>query len=286
MRKNNIEEDIAEYTSIAERGYATLIANSGKIIAAITALVAALVTFTDISFLDLSSAEFTSSLLVLLISSYLIYFSLEDAGERLGRESKEYLSSAEKYNAARKKIEPDDTPRLREYTVRYSKDELEYRIKAHLCRHGYSFSEYTGYLIHGCADKRAEAVFKRASKMKIHSLTPRELLSAVHTVRAELVRPDREKIFSAVTKLLPSTLCMIFTASLILTTKSNLTPSLVIESLLKLSALPVIGFRAYVSGFNYSREHEASWLETKARILEGFLKERDNLITESERKAV
>ena len=276
MKRNNLEDEIVEYTSLTERGYTALIANSGKIIAAITAIVAALVTFTDVSFLDLSSAEFTSSLFVLLISSYLIYFSLEDAGERLGRESSEYLAALKKYESARRKIEPDDIPRLREYSVRYSKSELEYRIKAYLCRHGYSFVEYSSFLIHGCADKRAERVFKAAAKMKIHSLSARVLLTISKSGGSELARPEREKVFAAVTKLLPSTLCMIFTASLILTTKSNLTASLVIESLLKLSALPVIGFRAYVSGYNYTKEHEASWLETKARILEGFLEQKDD----------
>lgn len=277
MKRDSIEDDIIEYTSFTERGYAAIIANSGKIIATITAVVAALITFADVSFLDLSSAEFTSSLIVLLISSYLIYFSLEDAGERLGRESKEYLSSLKKYDAAREKTEPEDVPLLREYSVKYARGELEYRIKSYLCRHGYSYGEYSTFLAHGSPDKRASRIFLRASRMKIRSLSVTELLSASRTECGELDRPEREKALAAISKLLPSTLCMIFTASLILTAKSDLTATAVIESLMKLSALPVIGFRAYVSGFNYTREHEAAWLETKARILESFFKDKEQL---------
>ncbi len=275
MKRDSIEDSIAEYTSFTERGYAAIIANSGKIIAAITAAIAALVTFADISFLNVSSESFTSSLIVMLISSYLIYFSLEDAGERLGKESKEYINAQHKYDTARAKIEPEDIAALREYSVNYAAAELEYRIKSYLCKNGYSYTEFSAFSEHGCRDKRAKRVFTRVSKMKSKSLSITELLSASRSTRGELVRPGGEKAFAAISKLLPSTLCMIFTASVILTTKSDLTASVIIESLLKLSALPVIGFRAYVSGFNYTRERESAWLETKSRILEGFIREKE-----------
>ena len=68
---------------------------------------------------------------------------------------------------------------------------------------------------------------------------------------------------------------MIFTASVILTAKADLSASVIIESLLKLSALPIIGFRAYVSGYNHAKDHESAWLETKTRILTAFINERD-----------
>ena len=271
MKREKIESDLIEYTTLTERGYAAIIANSGKIIATITAVIAALVTFTDISFLDLASTEFTTTLAVMLISSYLIYFSLEDAGERLGRESKEYLSAMKRYDGVRSQIAPDDIPHLRDYAVKYSHSELEYRIKGFLLEKGYSYEEYTAFLQHKVADKRSKGVFRRAMNMKIRPLSASELLSSSRARHEELKRPEGEKAFAAIAKLLPSTLCMIFTASLMLSAKSDLTVSVIIESLLKLSALPVIGFRAYVSGFMYTREHESAWLETKSRILEGFI---------------
>ena len=71
-------------------GFSSVISNSGKVVAFITLLVAVLVTFTDIAFLDLHSESFTSTLVIMLISAYLMYFSLEDAGEKEGEESEEY----------------------------------------------------------------------------------------------------------------------------------------------------------------------------------------------------
>ena len=40
--------------------------------------------------------------------------------------------------------------------------------------------------------------------------------------------------------------------------------------ILRLSALPMIGFKGYSAGYNYSKRHAAVWLETKAEIIEGF----------------
>jgi hypothetical protein len=82
----------------------SLVNNMGKAVAAIAAIVAALITFTDISLSELTLATFVPSLIAMLICSYVIYFSMEDAGEDLGKSSEEYRSALKKYTEERGKI--------------------------------------------------------------------------------------------------------------------------------------------------------------------------------------
>ena len=86
----DIDITLAESGSLIKKGYSFIIANVGKTVAIITLLVTALVSFTEISFSGVGSESFTSTLLMMLISSYVMYFSLEDAGEKLARDSEIY----------------------------------------------------------------------------------------------------------------------------------------------------------------------------------------------------
>ena len=264
-----------EYERLTERGYAALIANSGKIIALITGVVAVLVTFTDIAFSSFTGAELTSTLIVTVIASYLMYFSLEDAGERLGEDSAEYRTAETKYTEARAKISPEMLPGLRDYCVRYSNDEVEFRRKAYLCTMGFTIEDYESYLEGKEFPVEAKRAFAHVKGMRHAALTPALLLNRESGGgECELEMPEKYKMRTALSRLIPSTLCMLFTASVILTAKPDLTPTVIIEGILKLSALPVIGFRGYIAGYKYSRGAKCAWLETKVRILNGFLAER------------
>ena len=50
-----------------------------------------------------------------------------------------------------------------------------------------------------------------------------------------------------------------------------MTLSTVIDSLIKLSALPIIGLKGLLDGYLYARETKAEWLNTKTEILLEFL---------------
>jgi hypothetical protein len=71
-------------------------------------------------------------------------------------------------------------------------------------------------------------------------------------------------------KILPSTVCMFFTASVVLTAK-ELSLVSVMEGIIKLSALPIVGFRGYINGYNYKKDREAAWIKTKIKLLRGFI---------------
>ena len=251
-----------------------VIANAGKVIAVITLLVAVLVTFTDIAFSDITSQSFTTSMAVMLISSYLMYFSLEDAGEKEGEESEEFKSSNARYLAIMARITPDCIEELRKFCLDYSRKECEYRRACFLGENGLSASDFEAYKGGAKFKGRALRALRRADRIKAVNLTPAVLLNRNHGVgKSELLGPSKDKLFSSLASLIPSTVCTVFTVSVILTAKDGLTAESIIEGILKLSALPIVGFRGMLDGYKFSRESKASWLETRARILESFVGE-------------
>ena len=271
--KNSTDTNLPlELGEMMRQGYGYIIQNASKIIAIITVLVATLVTFTDVAFSDLTGVSFTSTLAVMLIASYLMYFSLEDAGEKYGEESEEYKSVLLRYSEARKGVAPSSIPALREFCARYSSDEVVYRKETFLSERGYSIAELEEWRRGAPFPKKARRVFQNAEKIKPIKLTPAVLLSQERGSRkSELENPERAKFLGMILRLIPTTLCTFFTASVILTTKNNLTASSVIEGILKLSTLPIIGFKGYQRGYYYARDEKSVWIETKARLIEAFL---------------
>ena len=266
--------DILELGSVIRRGYGSIIANAGKVIAVITLLVAVIVTFTDVAFSDLTSREFTTMLAVMLLSSYLMYFSLEDTGEKEGEGCEEYKIASEKYLLARSRITPYSIDALRDFCLNYAKKELEYRRLSYLSEMGYSKGDFDAYKSGKSFPRRAVRIFRRAENMRAVKLTPQILLSRAHGMtKSELVAPTYKKVIGAFMSLIPSTVCMIFTISVILTTKDNMSISTVVDGLVKLSALPIIGFKGLIDGYRYAKEDKSCWLEIKARLLESFLGE-------------
>lgn len=270
MSKEN--SDLLEIGGMLGRGYSSVIHNAGKIIACITLLIAVLVTFTDIAFSGFGGEKFTFALTVMLLSSYLMYFSLEDAGEKEGESTEEYKSALEKYSTLKKKITPENIDSLRSFCLDYSVRELEYRRLSFLMERGFSATDYALYKSGARFPKKARRAFRKAEKMRSISLTPSMLMSSSHLHKSnELVNPRKKKILGALGSLLPSTVCMVFTLSVMLTTKEGMTPSTVIDGIVKLSALPVVGFKGMIDGFRFSREDKSVYLESKARLIESFL---------------
>jgi hypothetical protein len=252
--------------------FSTLIANAGKVIAGITLLIAILVTFTDVAFSDIRSESFTTTFIIMLISAYLMYFSLEDAGEREGEESEEYRTANKRYIATKAKITPDRIEELRGFCLDYTKKELEYRQAAFLSERGYTTKELMAFEGGESFPAEATRVFKRAKRLSAIRLTPSVLLSPSRKAGfGDALDPRGKKLFGALTSLIPSTLCMIFTVSIILTAKENMTLSTVIDSLIKLSALPIVGLKGLLDGYSYTRETKVDWLNTKTELLLEFL---------------
>ena len=272
--KNGFDNAILESGGIIKRGYSAILENAGKTIAFITGVVAVLVTFTEIGFYDFRTASFISTVSMMLVASYIIYFSLEDAGEKLGRESSEYSECAKRYECALQEVRSRDIGDLRDFLERYAKEELTFRRKTMLMRYGVSYAEFERYINGEKIAKKYRRGARRAKKLKAVPLSPK-LLFAKETVRSksELYNPEGTKLPRLLIGLFPSTFCMLFTVSVMLTAKDGINAEFIIESIIKLSALPVIGLRGYSIGYKYAKEELSLWVRTKASLMEAFLKE-------------
>ena len=270
--KTDFESALLGSGQLMRRGYAYIAENVGKTVAIITAAVAVLVSFTEIGFSDFSAESVTSGVLMMLIASYIIYFSLEDAGEKLGRGSEEYKAADKEYRATCEAVRADMMADLREFVAEYTERELAYRRSRILTSAGLSQKEYEAYLSGSAASRAERRVYARVGRAKPLALSPALLMSRGHAGAREEVRdPKRGKLIKLILGLVPTTLCTLFTVSVMLQTKDEMTVSTVLEAILKLSCLPIIGLRGYSGGYGYVIEQECDWLRAKTRLLRAFL---------------
>ena len=270
--KSGIDNTLLESAGVIKRGYSALLENAGKTIALITGIVAVLITFTEIGFYDFRTVGFISTVLVLIVAAYIIYFSLEDAGERLGRESDEYRECAKKYEIALSELRTKDIGRLRSFLEEYARAELEFRRKSVLLRYGVSYTDFLEYMNDGKIQRKYRRGARKAKRTKPAPLSPKLLFSKETSGgKSELYNPERGKLSRLLVGILPSTVCMLFTVSVMLGLKDGMTAEFIFESILKLSALPVIGLRGYSAGYKYAKGELTLWVRTKTSLIEAFL---------------
>ena len=176
--------------ALIKKGYSFLIANLGKTVALITLFITALVSFTEVSFLDFSSTDFTSTLIMMLIASYVMYFSLEDAGEKLGRESSGYKEAKEKYDGLASRVGGGDIADLRRFCIDYINADYEYRKSNLLFSLGYPSLEYERYLRGEITDRKTRKSLARIRKMKRAELDAAGLLATKRRMKSELENPE------------------------------------------------------------------------------------------------
>ena len=270
--KNSFEDSLLSSGRMMRRGLNNLAENGGKTVALIAAVIAVLVTFTEIGFYGFETKTLTANVMLILIASYVIYFSLENAGERLGRESEEYKRAKEEYTAARDRVTGDMLPALRKFVSDYRNEELEFRRKNILAYRGCSLAEYERYLDGEESDRRQGRLFRKISRMKPIRLSAASLMSIRGVPeREEMTDPEGRKRVMLILRLVPSTLCTVFTVSVMLAAREGLGAVEIIESLLHLSCLPIVALKGYSAGYEYAVDTDSSWLRTKARLLCSFL---------------
>jgi hypothetical protein len=275
--KSNFDTAILDSGDFMRRAGLALVNNAGKAITLITLAVVSLVTFTDLSFQGFGAKNFTALIMIMLVASYLIYFSMEDTGEKAGEESEEFKTAIQLYAAAREKISADKMAALREFCKAYSRAELEYRRESLIMSYGENKEDFMRFLEDGCSfSGRRKKIFKKVASLRAVELSPKTLLSREHTKsKSELSNPEIFKLIKLAVKLVPTTICMLLTVSVIPSVKEGLSFSTVVEGILKLSSLPVIAFRGYSAGYFYVRRSKCLWIETKTRLLEAFIKENE-----------
>ena len=270
MRSSN-ERDIGlDFCKITQHGYGFLANNASKLIALITAMVAVAVTFADVVFTGFSGAKFSSTLIVMVVASYLIHFSLEAAGEKYGESCEEYRTAAERYKAVCARVGAGDLGELRQFLADYTRRELADRRARILAEAGANEVELATAKAGGVLRKSQKSLIRRLDRQRAIRISVTELLSIGKGER-ELENPEGRKLIRLILGMIPTTLCTVFTVSVVLSLKDGMSASTVLDGLFKLSALPIIGFRGYLAGYEHATGDKARWVESKARLIEAFL---------------
>ena len=261
---------------VMRTGYSALVKNCGKIIAALTALIVLLVTFTEVGFYEIGAKELTANVVLVLVASYIIYFSLEDAGEALGRESEEYQSTLAKLTSLIDRIDVTSLGALRQYLADYTAAELAHRRESLLAAEGIPPEELKRDDL-SCLDRRTRGVIKGAKKLRPIRLGVGSLISVRGRAQApeEIKSPEGKRLITLILRLIPTTVCTLFTASVMLGIKDGLGAAEIIESLVRLCPLPIVALRGYSAGYTYAAEAECEWMRVRCRIIEAFLKSED-----------
>ncbi len=287
----DFEKKLLDSSEALKNGFTKLMKNFGQAVAFVTAAVAILVTFTEVAFSTVTFESIAPSATALLVCSYIIYFSLEEAGERLGEESEEFTMAKARHRKAVSSLSGADAVPFRQFLAQYSKSELVYRREAALLELGLSREELTDYL---SMNKRQRAQIpkerrcglRKIAAFKPCTLTPSSLLGTEkQSRRAELRSPEGRKLPMLILKLLPSTLCMLITVCIVLNLRENMSASDVVNGIVKLMALPLSAFKGYSAGYCYVKGSLSAWFNTKAEIIEGYLCERTDIHVKSEAKA-
>ena len=266
--RNELDSAFLEADRLIKRGKRTLAENAGKTVAVITAAVTALVTFTEVGIGGFLSSGSITDALILIIASYLMYFSLGDAGKRTAMATEEFRAASAALDNARGRVGGEMIGELRQFCLDYSSSELEYRKRRMAKEFGLSDSDLLSP-----PDRRTKRLKRRLNRQKMLKITPRMLLcGAEYEGNTELSAPHGAKAKRTVKTLLPSTAAMLFTVSVILSTKDGLTAASVAEGLLRLSCLPIIGLRGYTDGYGLALGAELSWIRARVRLLDAFFK--------------
>lgn len=266
--RNELDSAFLEADRLIKRGKRTLAENAGKTVAVITAAVTVLVTFTEVGIGGFLTSGSLTDALILIIASYLMYFSLGDAGKRTAMATEEFRAASAALDNARGRVGGEMIGELRQFCLDYSSSELEYRKRRMAKELGLSDSD-----LRSPPDRRTKRLKRRLNRQKMLKITPRMLLcGAEYEGNTELTAPQGARAKRTVKTLLPSTAAMLFTVSVILSTKDGLTAAAVAEGLLRLSCLPIIGLRGYTDGYGLALGAELSWIRARVRLLDAFLK--------------
>lgn len=272
--ERSFERTLLAQDAVMKRGYSSLVKNCGKIIAALTAVIVLLVTFTEVGFYDVGARELTANLLLVLAASYIIYFSLEDAGEALARESEDYREALARLKELASKIDGATVADLRKFLAEYASAELKERREALLISEGIPPEELYAEA-NASTDKKTRRALRRAGRMKPIRVGVSSLLSERGRAEGEAIKsPEGKKVTTLILRLIPTTVCTLFTASVMLGLKDGLGVAEVIESLVRLCPLPIVALRGYSAGYSYVTGAEVEWIRARSRIIDAFLKSR------------
>ncbi len=255
----------AALTSFA-KGRQKIFSHIGLWIAALSLLVAIVVTFTDISLLALSAESLTLKMAIYAAVTVIMFFALEEEGERTGRTENAYKESEKDFLSTKVRVTPDRYSALEAFCGHYIEEELEGRRALLLLSHGITDSNAP----------RSALLERRLKSLRPLRINAAALLDrSAQSVRSPLHNPDHRRRLRLLARLFPSLLCSVLGIGIAIGVRGSLTPAIIMEGLFKLSALLIVALRGYAIGYLYVGETEVPLIRAKTRLLEQFLCSQD-----------
>lgn len=265
-------DELLEHTTVtAERARKGLLHHVGKIIALLCLVIAATLTFADVTLMSAFGAQTLSTLAIMSVGAVLIYCSMQSEGESAGRECERYLSLQEEGRRLSGQVRGRMHDTLCKFLEHYLLADAEQRRRRYLSAYGISEATYGAYLAGEKPSKVHRRPLRRAKRIRPRDLPVGVLLASETQDDDALYCPTYKRGIRTLLRLLPSLLGMLITVSVMIEWKDGLTGEAIVEGVIKLSALLTVGLRGYADGYRYVSESLCAHLATKNRILDTFL---------------
>lgn len=252
------------------KGRQKIFTHIGLWVSLLALLIAALATFTNISILSLSAETLTLTVAIYAAVTVVIFFSLAEEGERMGRSESAYREAEKSLDTAASRVTPAQYASLESFCRRYAKEEFDERRARLLLAHGITRAE----------DAPPKSAARRLKRLRPLQLNAFMLLGkAAADADSPLRNPERKRKNGLFLRLTPSLICTCFGIGIAIGVRDTLTLSAVLEGVFKLSALLIVGLRGYVQGYLFIGESEIPFIRAKARLLERFLSEAEENIS-------
>ena len=252
-----------------------LTSHIGRAIAVLATVVCAVFTFAEIAFVDISLGNFTVDALVICSLAVIMYLSLESEGETLGKSQEEYQKAKKEADTLSQEVKGDDIIALREYLLSIYEGELKAREDRLLLAYGLSREELLRYREGERFGNKKSRQLRRVAKTTSRAITPNELLFFEGSCQEEISSaPNRRGRMLGLARILPSILCTLLTVAVMIDFKEGFTLRLMLEGVLKLSALLSMGLRGYLAGIHYVNEVLTPYHKLREKLLDAFLRKR------------
>lgn len=266
-------QSLIDGSALLEQGKRYVGVHVGRAIAALTLVLAAILTYAEVTVISDLTQRVVSEIVVLGVAAVLMYLAMQTEGEALGRQGERHQSLERAYREATAKIRGNRVLALSDYLDRYIADDLSRRRVRLLGAEGIDLSCYERYRIEGCDDRARRSILRRADRLRPIRMTARELLAGTEERVDALSSPLRRRGLVTLARLLPSLLSMLVTVSVIIEWRDPITLSTLAEGTVKLCALLSVGLKGYLDGYRYVTVSEAAHLGARLRILDAFLLE-------------
>lgn len=270
------EDFLLRADAVSGKLKSTLLDHIGRATAFFAIVICAIFTFTEIAFVDISFEKFTVEGIVILVMAMVMYLSLESEGEAYAKGQNGYLEAKGCADALAVKVRGDALPDLRKYLLHVYEDEVRAREDRLLLMYGLTRAELEKYRQGERFGKKKSHQLRCVAKTTSRALTPSELLFFEGVGGEEITSAPRKRgRFLGIVRILPSVLCTLLTVGVMIDLKDGFSLRLILEGILKLSALLSMGLRGYLAGVHYVGDVLTPYHKVREKLLDAFLQKEE-----------